>query len=202
MRFISGRENCHIRGLNSYVIRDRVSDTEGMIRVFHCTGDCLPALSVNGEFCLAAHNHRQDITLSLLQGSSYNVDFEWDSRAPEKKFYEWRFYSQIVDGNIEAHYSNTGDLRIRQITPIPPRFYHGLFLRSTQIHTVVATVGSAWLIREGSLAPPEQKSLCYTMGGDFKLSSEGLYRDLSIEELRAAWEELGYMAEMAAGGAE
>lgn len=185
--FISGRKNCHLEGLNSYVISERRNSQEGMIRVFHNTGNCLPVLTHDGKFTLAPHNHRQDITLSILKGSAYNVNFRFDSRAPEKHFWEWEFYSQIVDGEIAAHYSNTGDLRVTNIEPI----LNGLYLPASQIHTVVATPGSAWLVCEGALAKPGSKSLCYSRHGAFKLSLGNLYSVLPEAELRSAWKLLG-----------
>lgn len=181
--FISGRKNCHLKGLNSYVIRDRLSRKEGMIRVFHNIENCLPSLVKDGKFCLAPHNHRQDITLSMLTGSAYNVNFTYDNRAPEKHFWEWSFYSQIVDGEIAAHFHGTGDLRVSDVTPIKS----GIFLPSSQIHTVVAEPGSAWLVREGLTSPEKQENLCYSRHVDFKLSQDELYSELSHEELRYAW---------------
>lgn len=184
--FISGRKNCHLAGLNSYVLSERVSPQTGMLRIFHNTGDCLPALTLDGKYCLAPHNHRQDITLSILKGAAYNVNFSYDSRAPEKHFYEWMFYSQIVDGEIKANFHGTGDLRIAQIEPIRD----GLFLHAAQIHTVVAEPGAAWLVTEGLVAPKDHKSLCYSRHGDFKLSQDGLYSELNAGELQYAWREL------------
>lgn len=187
-QFISGRKNCHLKGLNSYVLRERISPDEGMLRIFHNTSNCLPGLIREGKYTLAPHNHRQDITLFAICGSATNINFAWDSRAPEKHFREWVFRSEIVDGEISAHYHDNGDLRVTGIEPIN---CGGIVLPSRQIHTVIASRGSAWLVMEGALAPQGQKSLCYSIHSPFVLSNEGLYENLTQRELDAAWDQIG-----------
>lgn len=183
MNFVAGRKNFHLKGLNSYVISERTSQSVGMVRVFHNTGDALPELVRNGVFCIAPHNHRQDISLTLLNGSVYNVDFKFDSRAPEKHFWEWKFKSAIVDGDMATQYHGTGDLRVVNIQPLAR--LHALFLSSASIHCIIASPGASWLIEEGALAPPKQHSLCYSRHSGFSLSMADLYEPMTAEEVSA-----------------
>lgn len=185
--FISGRQNCHLKGLNSYVIRDRVSPSSGMVRVFHNTGDCVPSLlDWEGRYWLAPHNHRQDITLSALTGRAYNVSFAWDSRAQSKTSLEWIFRSEILGEGLAAHWHDAGELRMINVEPI----LDGLFIGASEIHTVIAEPGAAWLVREGQVAPVGHKSLCYSTHSPFVLSLDGLYSPLDRDELRAAYYDL------------
>jgi|ERR1700722_3651640 len=183
LRFISGRKNCHLKGLNSYVIRDRISDQIGMRRVFHNTGDALPELIRGGVFCIAPHNHRQDISLTLLHGAVLNVDYSFDSRAADRQFFEWKFRSAIVDGEMATAYHNTGDLRVVNVQPLSRS--HALFLHSAAIHGIIASPGASWLIEEGALAPATQLNLCYSRNSDFHLSQDDLYGPMTPEEVGA-----------------
>ena len=158
-----------------------------MVRVFHNTADALPALYRQGKFCLAPHNHRQDITLTIIHGYAVNVDFSFSKQSHPHAFYEWVFRSAIVDGGIATQYHEMGDLRVTGIRPINKE---PLFLPSSAIHTVVASPGSAWMVTEGRLAPKHQLNLCYSAHGDFHLTQDELYEPMTaeeIEELNKEW---------------
>lgn len=182
--FKSGLRHCHVRDLFSYVIRDRISPAEGMIRVFHNTGESLSSLvGTQGEFMLAPHNHRQDITLLRIAGSPVNVDFSIDRLVHGKQQREWRFVSALLTGEFSLEWSNTVDLRVSNAALIPDS---GVYLSAEQVHTVIAPPGSAWMVIEGQIATPSHRSLCYSLRPGLVLNSNGLYLPMEEVELDTA----------------
>lgn len=183
-KFISGLKDCHLPGLHSYVLQDRMNDANGMIRIFHNTGKAMATLTdADGSFRLAPHNHRQDIALFRIFGFAMNVNFSFDARLSGHYGYEYVFDSQLVDGKMGVHFHALGDLDITDIAPITTA---GISLPATQVHTVVAEPDSAWLVMEGKTA--NDVSLCYSKKNDFTLNSEGLYTPLDEAALALAWE--------------
>lgn len=186
--FISGLKNCHLPGVNSYVLKDRVSPSIGMTRIFHCTGSSMKSLvKEDGSYRLAPHNHRQDIALYAIRGVAYNVSFDWEDNGYPGPNYQWDFSSEIVDGNIGASVSSTGTLTISDIAPITEA---GLFLPSSQIHTVIAPAGSAWLVQEGPMAPTGHVSRCYSINPNLDLQRSGMYLPMDDLELEDAFNDI------------
>lgn len=190
-RFISGLKNCHLPGVNSYVLKDRVSQSIGMTRIFHCTSTAMESLTkADGSYRLAPHNHRQDIALYAISGVAYNVSFDWVEHHHPGPNYQWDFSSEIVDGNIGASVSATGTLTIRDIAPITES---GLFLPSSQVHTVIAPAGSAWLVQEGPLAAQGHVSRLYSIGSSLDLQRSGMYLPMDNSELESAFDMISEM---------
>lgn len=183
MTFLSGLRNCHIHGLNSYVIRERVSDTVGMLRIFHNTGHRLRSLTGDQDYRLAPHNHRQDITLYGLFGSAANVALDVDRLPHRGTQFEYVFGSALQSGEFTLDFKDTVGLFVKDAQPLPKC---GLKIPATEVHTVVAAPDSAWLVAEGTLAPATHHSLCYSKRHDFKLKNDGLYVPMTAEELQDA----------------
>ncbi len=185
--FISGLLNCHKHGLHSYVLRDRLDDDHGMVRVFHNTGDSMGSLMDGDQFSIAPHNHRQDIMLYSVLGHVLNVSFAVDRVIHTRDFTEYKFSSAIADGDMGIHPVSTVDLKVSDIRPLTSA---GTFLACSAVHTVIAPPGSAWLVVEGSLAPPKHRSLCY---GDHRLKfdQKGLYLPMPTYELEMAEWDIG-----------
>lgn len=170
--------------LHSYVIRERIDPEHGMIRVFHNTGDSMACLvGPTGEFNVAPHSHRQDITLVRIAGNALNVDFSIDRLVHGKQQREWVFGSALLGGEFSIEWRNTVDLRVSNVCPIPDA---GMHLASDRVHTVIAPPDSAWLVIEGKTAHARQRSLCYSLRGDFQLQSAGLYVPMSESEVAEA----------------
>ncbi len=186
VKFLSGLANCHIPGLYSLVISERESATVGMRRIFYAGLDCKMGLWDGADFRIKPHNHRQDIRLSRLFGRVSNVDVklsevhQWRS---EFAVYEYAFGSALLDGQFSLRRVRLmmGDLIERPLTA-------PIYLHWSNVHTVVAEPGSAWLVEEGAVAP-EGMERCYSVSHRLSLSSEGLYRPLDRERL-------GEMAEL------
>lgn len=190
-RFISGFLNCHLPELHSYVIRERVSDCSGMIRIFHNTGSSMSSLvKEDGDYRVAPHNHQQDIRLFMLSGSVVNVNFEVHNYAPGRRStFEYWFGSALKSGEFSIHFHDMAEMFIDDISTIPES---GIVLNSKQVHTVVAAPGSAWLVAEGQIAPAKQRSVCYSKKPNLKLNSAGLYIPMSPLDLGNAGREFSW----------
>lgn len=177
--FISGLRHCHVPDVHSYVISDRISPEVGMVRVFHCVGESLSALtSRNGDFSLAPHNHRQDIRLIHIGGSVMNVSMAIDRRRHGRDQYEYGFKSELSDDGMGVQFKDTVFLNVAQILALQS---HDVTLAAADVHTVVAAPQSAWVVIEGKAST--KPSLCYSNRNDLTLSSDGLYIRMSPAHL-------------------
>jgi hypothetical protein len=181
--FISGLRNCHLKGIDSLVLSSRESQECGMARVFF-NRDCPDMANLHGSdgsYILAPHNHRQDIALYGLWGSATNVSFKVDRRTHDRYHTEFRFGSAIVDGKITAEYKDCVDLYLQDAAIIPRT---GLSMSCRAVHTVLSTVGSAWLVVEGHTAPEGSESLCYSpaKNGVLVFDQAGLYQEMTPVE--------------------
>ena len=193
--FISGVHNYHKVGVNGYIVRNRISPQEGMIRAVHCTGDGLHTLLYpNGDFMFAPHNHRQDVTLYKLLGHALNVNLRFDESKGRSGDggHQYVFDSELIDGRMGTHWRTCGDLDIVDVQPISEE---GIRLESQTIHTLVAEENSAWLIVEGELATvkyPRHVNHCYSNRHDFSLeTTEDLYLPMGEGFLEHQWFKFG-----------
>lgn len=181
-KIISALANCHIHGLYSIVLRERVDEYKGMLRIFYVPESCrsLERLMTGNDYSLMPHNHRQDITLYGLFGHATNVMHKYvpkeENGMPK---YEYSFGSALIDGefslNLEKEVNQAG-AKWDEIDT------NGVCLLASDIHTVVAEPGSAWLVVEGKLSERES-TRCYSMLANKKLSSEGLYESIPSSAL-------------------
>jgi hypothetical protein len=193
VRFISGIKNYHKVGINGYIIRNRINEREGMIRVVHNTGDGLISMiGPNGDFMFAPHNHRQDITLYGLTGNAVNITFRFDKRVSGHGGFQYIFGSEIIDGKMETRFRDCGDLDVLDVQPITE---FGIVMKSQEIHTLVTEPGAAWLIVEGELATvryPRHINYCYSTSSLFQLTSTpDLYQPINIDYLKAQEDRFG-----------
>lgn len=176
---ISGLANCHLPGIYSIALQPRKSANDGMLRVFYTTKEAkLTDLEDSDDFRVMPHNHRQDITLYRLFGKAINVrmDFGYGS-----KIHEYSFGSALLNGEFSLTYrQDTSAVFIYEEIP-----NEGLALKWNDVHTVIAHPESAWVVKEGNLAPEPYVSLSYSRQMNKKLKSEGLYRKMDTSELLA-----------------
>lgn len=187
--WISGLRNCHLPGLNSYVISERTSPEQGMICVFHNEGNGMRNLLGLGihsfadreEYMLAPHNHRQSIRLIPICGVVANVSFDLDRQSHDHRTTEWVFESAIITGTARLRYRDSIDMYVHDVKTLPP---DGIVLPSHEIHTIIASQGAAWAVVEGDPAPAKQQSLCYSRRPDFAPDFSGLYEAMEWWELK------------------
>ena len=174
---ISGLANCHLPGIYSLVLKPRKDAKDGMLRIFYATERNLNDIEDSTDFKVMPHNHRQDITLYRLFGKATNARLILGGGALQ---YEYAFESALLNGQfgLTKRGWRSGSFKYEEITP------EGLYLKWSDVHTVVAQPESAWVVKEGELAPEPYLSLSYSRSMSKQLSSEGLYRKMGAGELR------------------
>lgn len=179
MDFKSGLAHCHYHGLHSLVIDDRKNEDTGMVRVFYATDQCnITNLYTAGDFTIKPHNHRQDLTFTLLFGKASHHLLKFGHG--EETAYCYRFSSAILGGNLEVErmFKDTIDTIEEAITTTPRKMHWSV------VHTVTAEPESVWLVQEGTLAPAPDLSRCWSLSPRLKLSSEGLYQPMDPKTLQ------------------
>lgn len=176
MKFISGLADCHLPGLYSLVLADRESASVGMRRVFYCGPYCNMGLWDGADFRLKPHNHRQSIRLSLLFGEAHNVQLK--TGFGDMRVWCYQFRSALLEGKFKLEKMFCADA----YTVSQPILRDGIHLHWSDIHTVTARRGSAWLVEELDLAPP-YTARCWSVNHQLELNETGLYRPMGDAEL-------------------
>lgn len=176
VRFISGLSNCHLPGLYSLVLSERQTPKIGMRRIFYCGPNCTMDLWAGADFRLKPHNHRQNLRLTLLFGQAKNVSLKIGFGIHRAWCY--RFGSALLNGSFEL------DRLFFQDVDVAPKpiTREGVDLHWSDVHTMTAQPGSAWLVEEGELAPPDT-ARCWSIDHQLKLSNEGLYLPMEAKQL-------------------
>jgi len=184
-KLLSGIANCHVVGVNSYVIQERVNSSQGMVRIFHATGGHSLATMFGSDcdFSLLPHNHRQDIELILLYGQVEHFVF---CIKPASSYalpvYEMRFSPVLLGGDGEFRSLGASrisaplasDMQVGSVVPVPYQTVHGMRVRSKS---------AAWAVREKAEAPKGWDPSCYSMLASKTAPKDGFYVPLSQPEL-------------------
>ena len=183
MKFISGLRNCHLPELYSLVLADRVSDTCGMRRVFYAAsglGDqaCNMQLWDGPDFRLKPHNHRQDITLTPLFGDVIQVGLKLSDTYGDFFVYKYKYEPALGSDAFTLERMEYSKAKLVLEPLVKPVHMHW-----SDLHTIVAHPGSAWLVEEGQLAPAGMQRL-YSTSHRLVLSNDGLYIPMTEYELR------------------
>lgn len=182
MKFLSGLADCHLPGLYSLVLSERVSPEVGMRRVFYAGQNCEMDLWDGADFRLKPHNHRQSIKLTLLFGEAINVAMKWGRWSGDEAVHVWkyRFTSALLNGQFGTERMDDIWCTLKEIklssTP--------LRLHWSDVHTVTAKPGSAWLVEELERAP-DGSERCYSVSHRLSLSNDGLYHSMPDGEVEA-----------------
>jgi hypothetical protein len=177
--FVSGLDDCHVPGVYSLVLQERRDALDGMLRIFYVSREAsIDRLEQDGDFAVMPHNHRQDVTLYKLFGSAKNARLSLVGGHDHVQ--EYVFGSKLLTGEFSLSWTRTVWTGQFSFEPIHP---DGVHLAWSDVHTVVADVESAWLVKEGATAPEPYTSLCYSRRLNRQLCQDGLYRTLERKEL-------------------
>jgi hypothetical protein len=184
---VSGLANCHLPGIYSLVLQPRKDSKDGMLRVFYTSAEAkLNILEDDNDFMVMPHNHRQDITLYRLFGKATNMRLSFAGGPmkdrhgePWRGVHEYAFGSALLGGKFTLNYRRE-DFAIFICQELSERPF---YLKWSDVHTIVAEPNSAWVVKEGDLAPEPYVSLSYSRQMNKQLKSEGLYRKMGPNEL-------------------
>ncbi len=129
------------------------------------------------DFRLKPHNHRQNISLTLLFGKATNVTVSLGRG--ELAVWKYKFGSGLLEKDFTLDRMNREDATLKE----KPITHEPTSLHWSEVHTVVADPMSAWLVEEGPLAPPGMER-CYSVNHRLEMSNAGLYCPLSPVSLR------------------
>jgi hypothetical protein len=156
------------------------------VRAFIASGDGVSLFHPSGAFSVAAHGHRTDIDLIVLQGSLINW-LMWPGMCVEAKphhlgLYEFDYVSGLMSGDA-PEFKPTGSV----LHSSAPKAYWlrlgmGMPLGADEVHTVSCTSDAIWLVVERQERPVPRKvySPVNTVA-----SYKDLYQTMSDEEARA-----------------
>lgn len=188
LKFLSGMLNCHLPGVHSFVLEDRKNELVGMKRIFY-TERNLPFWKDGdgADFNLAPHNHRQDVSLTLLKGEVINYDFH---HGEGQYLYAYKFKSALLEGKFTLEQRGYHKMWHSSI----PLSNTPLYLGWNDVHTITASAGSIWLVEEGQEAPPDSQ-FCYSVSNHLRLKEEGLYIPLKGRVLDVWESHINYLLE-------
>jgi len=177
------RKDCHIKGVDSYVICENPT-----IRMFHAK----PGHEmVEGN--VAIHDHHCDITLVSLVGNLFqkmatdrNANIYANSQlAHVRGYHKYKYSSQIKNGAGGFEYLHDSILAVDRA---PSLVSGSCFLKAEEMHTTMATprMHCIWLVIQGK-ENPHYKSVCYSHKDLEEEKFEGMYRPTSPEDVESAF---------------
>jgi len=179
---LRGISNCHVKNVDSIVLRERVSDYDGLIRVFFARpGHPLDRYyDKSGDFVVMPHNHVYDISIEALHGNILNYKFREVLLDIPAQISRYRFTSAIATGSIGLQYEHQTDLQNPEVVHLGSRI--PLQLKDSDIHAmcVSSSVGS-WIVREKTIY--RKFSYCYSTSREKILSTDGLYQPMTEWQL-------------------
>ena len=190
---VKSLKNCHVKGLDSYVLYDSKKEGGFMLRIFFAYPGSLDNIyDRNGNFILGIHNHRFDISFIPILGAMVNVRTEiLPNPTPEStRLHEFSFSSAILNGAMSADYQKPVDATPLREDVLMPGMH--ATMKAEELHTVriknsEATEGVAWIVIEGPDINPD--SLIYGTKEKLTLNREELYQTMTKEEVipRLQW---------------
>ncbi len=207
---VSALADCHCKGIDSFVFRNRISPESGMLRVFALRDDCdvLNTVFTANDYAYMPHNHRQDITLTRLCGDPCNIllvladgaklvtkpvtqaAYQIGGGKTTALVYRYRFGSAITNGEFSLLLEGPEHVVGHDVRPLAIGDKNGIFMLASEFHTMTASPLSAWCVEEGRLSG-DLVTFCYSTQSNKQLSpAAGLYRSMSPDEIDDRWEEV------------
>lgn len=176
--FLSGLKNCHLPGLDSYVISERQDATVGMKRIFHLRPDA-PPMDVwdEADFYLKPHNHKYNLKITKLFGTVRNLTLDFHNYG-KHELWCYDFRSGLnQDFGLTKMWQQRADVKTKELAN-----GESVSLCWNVVHTVNATPDSAWMVEEFEDAPVGTNRL-WSRNHELTLSPVGLYVPMSQLEL-------------------
>lgn len=183
--------NCHVKGVHSLMLLDYPNKS---IRLFYASPEhelyknASVALehNTNGMPMSAAfHPHRRNLTLYCLKGKIYNVAaMEWPSAYKYCSLDKYLYTSKILEDQMTFK-KVEADCKVVVKSPTSLNVDDDIYLRSDDIHTIVADQGKAcaWLVFEGN-EDPSYINYCYSNCDLENVSEEGMYLKPNENQVR------------------
>lgn len=176
---MKSKKNCHVSGLNSFVIG--VNEDGGLIRVFVALPDSDLHLKNNMDgLSLGIHNHRYPLRLIGLAGVVMNMEYSISPIHPRRP----ASWDQILNAyRFGPMGSEIGFCGLRRVSQVSEDRIEDLILPPESFHTVVVSSPgvAVWVAIEGPEVPGADP-LCLTTQDMLQWSREGLYEPFSYPD--------------------
>lgn len=182
MKPISGVYNCHVRGLNSFMMTDN-------LRVFVSTNWTPLSVNYYGD-AVGFHNHHRDIELQILYGEIFNVQaFPVIGQRHPFGFNAWEWDSSLRGGKgkftkLQTQLNISPKMLTTCLAPDSPAFP----IRNNELHTVVQySKVAAWAVTESGPSM-SSRTLNWSRGKLDEWSADDLY--VPMKDPVAAWNQI------------
>lgn len=185
----SGIYNCHVKGVDSLVLEERKSQYVGMERLFIASPGS-PIVFSNagdrGDFTCMPHNHRANLSITVLRGQLTNVMYQPLSSNFFRKLnaaaflHQYEFTSQILTGRTKLEYKKI--LQVEDLGNTTYRVGDTFHLQASDVHTVIASPDCIWHVDEGYLYQT-LPVYCYSHFPDKKIDTAELYQDMTPDQV-------------------
>jgi len=144
---LMSRRNCHMEGLDSVVVS--VNENGSLVRAFFAHENHKMYPDAKGQWSIGVHNHKYDLTLSQLSGTSWNRRYSLTgikSLMTDSTLNNVYEYSSGLGKEMAAVLKDTKYLMHERATEI-----RQIHIHYTQLHTVEVRKGkkASWLVEEG-----------------------------------------------------
>lgn len=179
-KFLSGHRNYHVKGINSFLIRESKPGHSRLLRVFQSTDECASKLVQYGDYSIAPHNHSFALKLYLLGGSAYNVEFK-DNHGSDCNDY---MYPLVI--NSKGFKFDTPEPTTLLVDQIRKITSNGVQMDSKTVHSIVAEPNSTWLtVETDTNIDNAERLFLYSKLSDFHLQDSSLYIPMNQVELQS-----------------
>ena len=167
---LMSRKHCHARNVSSIVLKN---DGGRLLRAFLAwPGHGLGKNSPSGTLEVGIHDHRYDLSLSLLAGGVENVIYKKvgdDGHMLQK----WRFRSGVESGT--PHFEHLGTERLAEVSRFALKHGEITHMGDNVLHDIECHGACGWLVQEGETRKTE--TTLYTSASFIK--TDGLYEAFS-----------------------
>lgn len=165
---MKSRMHCHARNVSSIVLRSRGGR---LTRAFLAwPGHTLSENRPGCQMTVGIHDHRYDLSLSLVFGDVQNVMYEHDE-ASGVRLKRWRFRSGVENGAPVATPDGEGWMAESSREQVLPSYSQKLRLNAFSLHTIECVGVCGWYVEEG--VERQQETVLFTEGD--AVDATGLY---------------------------
>lgn len=170
---LKSRKHCHAKHVSSIVLEEEDGQ---LFRAFLAwPGHCLDTNSPGGNLTVGIHDHRYDITLSLIHGDVTNVAYSRDPGEGCHWLTKWLFQSGVKNGTPK--FEQVGGDYIRETSRETLRAGDWLLLHADTLHGIECSGACAWFVSEG--AEKKTETTLYTNG---QIDASGLYESFGSRD--------------------
>jgi hypothetical protein len=171
---LMSRKHCHARNVSSIVLKN---DGGRLLRAFLAwPGHRLGNNSPSGSLEVGIHDHKYDLTLSLIAGKVENVIYKQSSDG-EYLLQRWRFQSGVASGTPYAEATTME--RLEEVARFTLAHGEQNHMGANVLHDIECHETCGWLVQEGETRKSE--TTLYTSTSVAAIETRGLYESFACK---------------------